>query len=121
MAVRSPREGAPALIWPAFTATARSAIVVSSVSPERWLTTTPYEFSLAMRMTSSVSVSVPIWFTLTRIALPAPSSMPRSSRSGFVTNRSSPTICTRSSSASVIAIHPSQSSSASGSSMETIG
>ena len=29
------REGAPVLIWPAFTATARSAIVVSSVSPER--------------------------------------------------------------------------------------
>ena len=34
-ATRSVREGAPVLIWPAFTATARSAMVVSSVSPER--------------------------------------------------------------------------------------
>src|SRR5207253_2049031 len=41
LAVRSPREGAPVLIWPAFVATARSAMVVSSVSPERWLMTTP--------------------------------------------------------------------------------
>ena len=29
------RQGAPVLIWPAFVATAMSAIVVSSVSPER--------------------------------------------------------------------------------------
>ena len=34
-ATRSERAGAPVLIWPAFVATARSAIVVSSVSPER--------------------------------------------------------------------------------------
>ena len=33
--VRSPRQGAPDLISPAFTATARSATVVSQVSPER--------------------------------------------------------------------------------------
>ena len=32
------REGAPVLIWPALTATAISARVVSSVSPERWET-----------------------------------------------------------------------------------
>ena len=31
------RAGAPVLIWPQLVATARSAIVVSSVSPERWL------------------------------------------------------------------------------------
>jgi hypothetical protein len=31
------RAGAPVLIWPQSVATARSAIVVSSVSPERWL------------------------------------------------------------------------------------
>ena len=36
LAVRSPRLGAPVLICPAFVATARSAIVVSSVSPLRW-------------------------------------------------------------------------------------
>ena len=35
-ATRSLRLGAPVLIWQVFSATARSAIVVSSVSPERW-------------------------------------------------------------------------------------
>src|SRR6476646_282111 len=34
-ATRSVREGAPVLIWPHPVATARSAIVTSSVSPER--------------------------------------------------------------------------------------
>ena len=37
MAVRSAREAEPVLIWPQPQATARSAMVVSSVSPERWL------------------------------------------------------------------------------------
>ncbi len=36
-ATRSERAGAPVLICPQPVATARSAIVVSSVSPERWL------------------------------------------------------------------------------------
>ena len=35
-ATRSDRDGAPVLICPAFVATATSAIVVSSVSPDRW-------------------------------------------------------------------------------------
>ena len=35
-ATRSDRESEPVLIWPAPVATARSAMVVSSVSPERW-------------------------------------------------------------------------------------
>ena len=35
-ATRSLRAGAPVLIRPASVATARSAMVVSSVSPERW-------------------------------------------------------------------------------------
>ena len=35
-ATRSVRLGAPVLIWQVFRATARSAMVVSSVSPERW-------------------------------------------------------------------------------------
>jgi hypothetical protein len=39
LATRSLRLGAPVLIWPAFRATARSAMVVSSVSPDRWETT----------------------------------------------------------------------------------
>jgi hypothetical protein len=34
-AVRSDRDSEPVLICPQFTATARSAMVVSSVSPER--------------------------------------------------------------------------------------
>ena len=34
LAVRSPRTGAPALIWPAPTPTARSAMEESSVSPQ---------------------------------------------------------------------------------------
>ena len=37
-------------------------------------------------MQSSVSVSVPIWFTLTRIAFATPPSIPCRSRSTFVTN-----------------------------------
>src|SRR4051794_5738329 len=36
LATRSERDGAPVLICPAPVATARSAMVVSSVSPERW-------------------------------------------------------------------------------------
>ncbi len=35
MATRSERHSEPVLIWPAPVATARSAMVVSSVSPER--------------------------------------------------------------------------------------
>ena len=47
--------------------------------------------------------------------------MPRRSRSGFVTNRSSPISCTRSPSAAVSLRQPSQSSSAKPSSMLRIG
>ena len=39
LATRSDRDGAPVLIWPVPIATTRSAIVVSSVSPERCETT----------------------------------------------------------------------------------
>ena len=59
-ATRSDRAGAPALICPALTATARSAIVVSSVSPERCEITARYDDRLANDTVSSVSVSVPI-------------------------------------------------------------
>ena len=55
--------------------------------------------SARARTASIVSVSVPIWFTLTRIELPTPRSIPSCRRAGFVTNRSSPTSCTRSPSA----------------------
>src|SRR5918992_1093045 len=120
-AVRSPREGAPALIWPAPVATARSAMVVSSVSPDRWETTRPKPASAAWETTSRASVSVPIWLTFTRMALQDSSSTPWARRSGFVTNRSSPTSWHRPPRASVMARQPSQSSSASGSSTDTMG
>src|SRR5215217_3674058 len=48
----------------------------------------------ARSIVSNVSASVPIWFTLMRMELPTPSSMPRVRIFGLVTNRSSPTSCT---------------------------
>ncbi len=120
-ATRSERHGAPVLIWPALTATERSAIKASSVSPERWEMTVRYPAFLAVSIASMLSVSVPIWFTFMRIAFPAWSRMPFFKRFVFVTNKSSPTSWTRSPSASVRSFHPSQSSSWSASSIEQIG
>jgi hypothetical protein len=76
-ATRSERAGAPVLIWPAFVATARSAIVASSVSPERCEIDRAVAVPVRELDASSVSVSVPIWLTLTRIALPTRSAIPR--------------------------------------------
>ena len=42
LAIRSLREAEPVLICPVFRATARSAIVLSSVSPLRWDITDPH-------------------------------------------------------------------------------
>ena len=120
-ATRSEREGAPVLIWPADVATARSAIVVSSVSPERCDMIDAYALRPARATVSSVSESVPIWLTLTRIAFATPRSMPSRSRTGLVAKRSSPTSWTRSPSRSVSRRQPSQSSSAIPSSIDTIG
>ena len=39
LAMRSERLKLPVLIWPALVPTAMSAMVLSSVSPERWLIT----------------------------------------------------------------------------------
>src|SRR6202034_995322 len=61
LATRSERAGAPVFIWPHPVATARSAMVVSSVSPERCDITDAYEARPARAMVSSVSESVPIW------------------------------------------------------------
>ena len=120
-ATRSDRAGAPALICPAFTATARSAMVVSSVSPERCEITARYDDRFASSTVSRVSVNVPIWLSLTRTALATPSRTPLSSNVTLVTNTSSPTSCTLCPSALVSAAHPSQSSSAMPSSMDTMG
>ena len=122
LATRSDRAGAPVLIWPQFVATARSAIVVSSVSPDRWHMTDGVASCECARPTvSSVSVSVPIWLTLTRMALATPSVDAALEARVLVTNRSSPTSCTRPPSALVSDAQPSQSSSAMPSSIETIG
>ena len=75
-ATRSVRDGAPVLICPHPVATARSAIVTSSVSPERWDITAVYPSSRAIRIAASVSVSVPIWLTLIRIEFATPLSIP---------------------------------------------
>ena len=96
-------------------------MVVSSVSPERWLRTDAYAKWWASSTASSVSVSVPIWLGLIRMALATSSSMPRWSRSVLVTNRSSPTSWTVSPTRSVSAAQPSQSFSSSASSMEMMG
>ena len=85
MAVRSERQGAPALIKPVFSATARSAMVVSSVSPERWLTTAFQPASCAISTAAMVSVRVPIWLGLMRMALDAFSLRPLLRRLTLVT------------------------------------
>ena len=120
-AVRSARFGAPALIWPTPVATARSAIVASSDSPERWLIIERYPCRVASPIVSRVSLSVPIWLTLIRIAFAVPRSIPSWSRIGFVTNRSSPTSWVLDPIRLVPVAQPSQSSSENGSSIETIG
>ena len=63
-ATRSLRDGAPVLIWPVPIATTRSAIVVSSVSPERCDTIAVQPARRARSIASIVSVSVPIWLSL---------------------------------------------------------
>ena len=109
------------MIWPQLVATARSAIVVSSVSPERWLITQVKPARWAMLTASRVSVTEPIWLSFTSSEFADRSAMPRRSRSGLVTKMSSPTIWTRSPTLAVSSCQPGQSSSASGSSMETMG
>ena len=63
-------------------------MVTSSVSPERCEMIVPNPASRAISMARSVSVSVPIWLGLIRMALPMPSSMPRFRIPVLVTNRS---------------------------------
>jgi hypothetical protein len=74
-----------------------------------------------MSTASSVSVSVPIWLTFTRIELADPSRCPSPAASGLVTNRSSPTSWHLVADLLGQRFQPSQSSSAMPSSMEMIG
>ena len=76
---------------------------------------------MASDIVPKASVSVPIWFTLISTALAVPALIPRLNLSSLVTNRSSPTSWTLAPRAVVSAAHPSQSSSAMPSSIETIG
>ena len=121
LAMRSERDIEPVLICEALVATAMSAMVASSVSPERCDTTEEYPASAAILMAASVSVSVPIWFTLIRMELAIFLSMPSLRILVLVTNRSSPTSCIFLPSALVNVAQPAQSCSAMPSSMLMIG
>ena len=72
-------------------------------------------------MACMVSVSVPTWLTLMSTALAIDFWMPCWMMAGFVTKRSSPTSCTLAPSRLVMSAQPFQSSSPSGSSMDTTG
>ena len=124
LARRSERHGAPVLIWPVHRPTARSAMNVSSVSPERCDVITPQPAPLAMLTASMASETEPIWLTLSSSALHAFSSMAFCTRVGLVTSEvvaddlarvPSPDLALRSS------LYQSQSSWSKGSSMVTIG
>lgn len=73
--------------------TTRSAMKVSSVSPERWDTMVPHPFDFARLWALIDSVTDPIWFTFNRRQLQAFLSTAVWILVGFVTVRSSPTIC----------------------------
>src|SRR5215472_12841358 len=60
LASRSERDSDPVLICPQLVATARSAIVVSSVSPDRCEKTVPQPARCAISTASRVSDNVPI-------------------------------------------------------------
>ncbi len=60
-ATRSDRDSDPVLICSAFMPTAMSAIVVSSVSPDRCEITAVYAECFASSIAAKVSVRVPIW------------------------------------------------------------
>ena len=98
-----------------------SAMVESSVSPERCERTAVYLLNCANWTASSVSVREPIWFTFTRMELAVPVSMPFFKNFTLVTKRSSPTSCTLSPILSVNFFHVVQSLSPQPSSMETMG
>src|SRR3989338_6359041 len=90
----SPLQGAPLLISPHPSPTARSAIKLSSVSPLLWLTITFHLLSIESLAAANDSVIVPIWFTFSNSALHAFVEIAFFILFTFVTSRSSPTICT---------------------------
>ena len=109
LATRSVRDSDPVLIWPQPRPTAKWLIVVSSVSPERWLMTVRQPAFCAILTAWIVLVSEPIWFGLTSSALAVCSAIARSISEVFVTSKSSPTSWMRSPSRSRSSFQPSQS------------
>ena len=92
MATRSERDGAPVLIWPAPVATARSAMVVSSVSPERWRDDRgPAGAAGQLDRLERLGQRADLVELDQDGVGGALASIPRASRSVLVTNRSSPT------------------------------
>jgi hypothetical protein len=89
-AIRSERDMEPVLIWVAVVPTAMSAMVASSVSPERCDITAAYLAFAAMSTAASVSVSVPIWFGLMRMAFAIFLAIPSLKILVLVTNRPPP-------------------------------
>jgi hypothetical protein len=69
LARRSLRHGAPVLIWPVASPTAKSAMKESSVSPLRCDAITPQFAFFDMFTASMDSVTVPIWFTCSRASI----------------------------------------------------
>src|SRR3989338_359807 len=113
---RSPLDG-PTLMKLEFTSTAKSTMKVSFVSPPPLLLTiVSILFFLASMQQSTVSVRVPIWFSLISIAFIALSFIAFSILFMFVTVRSSPMIFILLPNFLVISVQLSQSSSAKGSS-----
>ena len=122
LATRSDRDGAPVLIWPVPIATTRSAIVVSSVSPERWVTIADQPARRASAIASIVSVRVPIWLSLMRTELAPPSSIAASDPIGIGHEQVvADELDRRRRAARSARRQPTQSSSARPSSSETIG
>ena len=121
LATLSDLANEPVLIWDELVATARSAIKVSSESPDLCEIMVLKLFFWAKSITFKVSVKVPIWFSFIRIEFADFVSIPFLSLFSLVTNRSSPTICTFFPISEVIFFHAFQSSSAKGSSMDFIG
>ena len=76
----------PVLIWEDIVAEAKSAMNVSSVSPDLWEMIVLKSAAFAIEITSKVSVKVPIWFGFTRIQFADFSFIPLLKRFAFVTN-----------------------------------
>ena len=122
LATRSERAGAPVLICPALTATARSAIVVSSVSPERCEITVPYDGPVGQRhRVERLGQRADLVELDQDRHWPRPHGCPAPGSRRWSRRCHRPPVGPGSPSALVQAAQPSQSSSAMPSSMETIG